>query len=503
MYEELIGLLWNQGRYEEAFNYAERARARSFLDQLASGHVDLAAGAPAELLAREGSIQAEINAQRNLLATYKNQAGSSRDASAIASTEDRLSTLESDYSQVLSDIKLKSPETATLVSVDTATLQEVQKLLSPDVTLLEYFVTENRTLAFVISRNTFKAVLLPVSRGDLAGAIRDFRSFASLDNPFPDSLQKLYAWLVAPVRSHLLTHLVGVVPHGILHYLPFAALTDGKTYFGDQFTLFSLPSASSLRFLKTRPLPSKPVVLALGNPLNDAGLPDLRYAEQEVKGIASMFGTRALVGAEATKSAFLSRASQADLIHLATHGQFDLQNPLFSTLYLAKDSASDGRLEVHEIFGLDLRSRTGLVVLSACQTQLGKMTAGDEVVGLARAFLYGGTSSVIASLWNVDDAATGLLMGQFYQHLREGLGKAQALRRAQADVRAKYPNPYYWSGFVLTGDPGQASSGPSWLSRIPDGALGLILMAVCAAGLCLFVIASIGLVFLLRKRPKR
>jgi len=113
-------------------------------------------------------------------------------------------------------------------------------------------------------------------------------------------------------------------------------------------------------------------------------------------------------------------------------------------------------LEVHEVYGLDL-TNAGLVVLSACETQLGELSAGDEVVGLTRAFFFAGTPSVVATLWSVDDEPTKTLMEHFYTHLRQGVGKAEALRQAQLDVREEYPHPYYWSAFVLSGDGGEMS----------------------------------------------
>ena len=161
-----------------------------------------------------------------------------------------------------------------------------------------------------------------------------------------------------------------------------------------------------------------------------------------------------LVGAAATESAVFSQAGKAEILHLAAHGKFNQHNPLFSTLYLAADDQHDGRLEVHDIYSLDLTEATNLVVLSACQTQLGELSKGDEIVGLNRAFLYAGTPSVMATLWSVDDKVTGLLMERFYTHLRSGMTKSQALQQAQMDVRAEYPHPYYWAAFVLTGDGG-------------------------------------------------
>jgi CHAT domain-containing protein len=183
------------------------------------------------------------------------------------------------------------------------------------------------------------------------------------------------------------------------------------------------------------------------------GLPVLSHAEQEARTVAGLFNTQALVGAAATESALAARVPQAGLLHLAAHGQLNQLSPLFSRIVLAPDEKNDGNLEVHELYGLDL-AQTDLVVLSACNTQLGSQSLGDDLVGLTRAFMYAGAPSVVASLWSVDDEATELLMRAFYTKLQQGRGKAQALREAQQDLRQQLPHPYYWAAFVLTGDPG-------------------------------------------------
>ena len=144
-----------------------------------------------------------------------------------------------------------------------------------------------------------------------------------------------------------------------------------------------------------------------------------------------MYGVQPLIGDAATEAALRSQAPGSRLIHIAAHGQLNTTNPLFSRLYLAPDPSDprdDGALEVHEVYGLDL-SRADMVTLSACQTQLGSQSNGDDIVGLSRAFIYAGAPTVVASLWSVDDEATAALMQAFYTHLKEGMGKAQALRR--------------------------------------------------------------------------
>ncbi|HKZ83114.1 MAG TPA: CHAT domain-containing tetratricopeptide repeat protein [Anaerolineae bacterium] len=490
VYEHLIGLLWDEGQFHVAFNYAERARARAFLDQLAGSGVDFRAGVAADLLERERTLRAEIGGLRQQLLTLRNRPQSEWDSDAIAAARTELTARESEYAQLLTEIKLQSPEVASLVSVDVASLADVQNLLDGDTTLVEYFVTEDRTLAFIITRNSSETVAIDVSRDDLTQAITTFRDFASLDEPQPVSLSQLYTWLIAPLKDKLKTPLVGIIPHGVLHYLPFAALTDGERYLSDDYALFTLPSASALRFIHEKRKPNADTLLALGNPTISETLPALHYAEQEVKTIADLYKIQPLVGNAASESAMKSQVGSASILHVAAHGEYNPSNPLFSVLYLAGDADDDGRLEVHEIYGLDLTKATDLVVLSACKTDVGAVSAGDEVVGLNRAFLYAGTPTVIASLWNVDDEATTFLMGRFYTHLRQGMGKAEALQAAQTEVRnnLKWAHPYYWAAFVLTGDAGKMTGiTPGKLAEPVSVNTGLLIILVMALGLLLWV----------------
>jgi CHAT domain-containing protein len=418
-----------------------------------------------------------------------------------------LAEREADYAQLLIQIKTESPEIAGLVSIDVASLAEVQTLLDSKTTLIEYFVTRDRTLAFVITRDTLDTATIDVSRDDLTTTISAFRDFPSLNSPYPASLEQLYDWLIAPLKAQIRTPVVGIIPHGLLHYLPFSALTNKARYLNDDYVLFTLPSASVLRFIQDKRKPSTNTLLALGNPaITEPGLAPLQFAEKEVEGIAKFFESQPLTGDLATESALRSQASSASIIHLAAHGQYNSSNPLFSVIYLAEDEHQDGRLEVNEIYGLDLTKSTDLVVLSACETQVGEISAGDEVVGLTRAFLYAGTPTVIASLWRVDDQATQLLMERFYEHLRAGMGKAQALQAAQNEVRAQYPHPYYWAAFILTGDAGTYV--PPGSTSLPDveeprsslvGMRNWLLLALCGLGLVTLLAAGI----LWWKRRKR
>ena len=320
---------------------------------------------------------------------------------------------------------------------------------------MSYFVTPKETLAFVVTRDDLSLVRIPVSEADLTATVSR-RGLPNVGGAPSPALARLSSWLIAPLRAKINTPVLGIIPHGPLHLVPFAALGADGQYLADAYDIFYLPGASTLPFIqaKRKSLSVAPLVLGQGRA---EGLPPLKFAEREAEAVAKLYASVALTGGNATEKAFRDAAGSASVLHLAAHGQLNPVAPLFSRLVLAADDpldpARDGYLEVREIYALDLR-KASLVVLSACQTQLGVQSTGDEIVGLARAFIYAGTPSVVASLWSVDDVATSELMTAFHRHLRAGKGKAAALRAAQKEIRARFPDPYYWAAFVLTGDPG-------------------------------------------------
>ncbi len=210
-----------------------------------------------------------------------------------------------------------------------------------------------------------------------------------------------------------------------------------------------------MKFVQDKPGSHQNPVLAFAN-RQAAGLPELRFAEQEVLSIAAFYAryyrTFPLFDTNATETAFKTLAPNYAILHLAAHAELNTVNPLFSRIRLSPDDQSDGALEVHEIYELPLE-QTDLVVLSACDTKLGQLSRGDDLVGLTRAFLYAGAPSVIASLWKVDDLVTRDFMTAFYFFFAQNHSAADALRSAQRLTRSRYPHPYYWAAFTLVGRP--------------------------------------------------
>lgn len=451
LYSRAILLKLKLGKAAEAFALSERARARTLLDQMNNARINLRKSANRELIEQEQALRFEMASLEKKLREELTRGAAPE---ACAPLQERLRQKRQAYAELVIGLKASLPDYAELQGYLPISLAEIQRLLDPDTTLLSYYVTEGKTLAFVITRDAFNVVEIPVSEKELQEAIEWFRSFASLREPVPAGLKQLYGWLLAPLRQHLKTSKVCVIPHGILHQLPFAALYDGQTFFGQQQTIYYLPAASLLPIIKRRYGQSGKHLLALAE-ANAAGWPALHYVDQEAEAIARLYQGKALLSGQATKADLLKLAGDYDILHIASHAELNTRSPLFSRLLLTPDQAGNQGFEVREIYELDLH-HTGLVVLSACETQLGTRSKGDDMVGLNRAFIFAGAATVLASLWTVDDQATGLLMRSFYTHLQRGLGKAEALRAAQSETRRQYPNPYYWAAFVLSGDAGPA-----------------------------------------------
>lgn len=440
---------------EQAFNAVEHSRARTFLDQIGHQRTKINRIPDPKIAEQEQRLRSEIGALDTQLQTETGKAPNQQNAEVIKNIRVRLERDRRDYESLFTILKLQNPEYASLVTANPFTLPEIQTLIEAQSSLVEYFVTEEQIIVFVITRDDFQVIGVQIPRADLNKEIQTFRDFSNLQNAQPDSLSKLYNWLIAPVTSQLKTKNLIIVPHGVLHYLPFQALTDGTHYLAEDYTISYAPSASVLKFALEKRKDKADTLIAFGEP-KVQGLPALRYAGQESQSVADLYNAQPILGVAATKSKLEAVAGNYSILHIAAHGEYNPISPLFSSLRLTPEGSDDGRLTVQDVYGLDL-AQADLVVLSACETQLGPVTRGDEIVGLSRAFIYAGTPTIIASLWNVDDEATNVLMTSFYTHLKQGMSKAEALRAAQLETRAKYPNPYYWAGFVLTGDPGKSN----------------------------------------------
>ena len=445
VYQDMIMLLVKSGKVEKAFDYVERAKSRNFIDLLGNQQISVKNTASTQLLQQERDLKRTIE---NLFKALFNAV----DKAEKETLARQLKEQKREYENLLLKMEEESPELASLVSVKPAAVKEIQSYLSGDMVLLEYFTTPDHLLVWMVDRKGIALKKVPLKNSLLISQINKVRKGIKKISPVDPWLKKLYSELIEPVAGKIKgAKKLCIVPHGALHYLPFAALQDkqGK-YLIDHYACFSVPSASVLRYCMGRESRPTLAVLAVANPdLANPGF-DLPFAQKEVESIIWNYpDSKAFFREEATETRVRNNTSGYQVIHFACHGEFDRENPLFSGLLLSMDEANDGRLEVHEIFGLDLDA--SLVTLSACETGLGKIEKGDDVVGLTRAFIYAGASSIIASLWKISDVASAVLIKRFYRYL-QGQDKIMALHQAQLLVKKRYKHPAYWASFVLTGD---------------------------------------------------
>jgi CHAT domain-containing protein len=330
----------------------------------------------------------------------------------------------------------------------------VQAELPRRVALVAFHLSRHGCAAFVVRRDRVVARHLAVERAALRERIARLRRALEQLSPVDAALRRLHRDLIEPLAGALRgAAVVGLLPHDALHYLPFAALRPaGGGWWIDGVRLFRAPSAGGLVRLLQRERrrcgPAGPT-LALGDPAPGPSGRRLPFARLEVRALArEQAGARALVGRRASEAALRRLAGDSGYVHLAGHGRLDADDPLASAILLAPGEGHDGRLSAAEVLQLELQAR--LVVLSACQTGVGDLGRGAEVVGMNRAFLAAGAGGVVSSLWRVGDAASAVLMKRFYRALRRRPPVA-ALRRAQALVRRYHPHPAHWAGFFLTG----------------------------------------------------
>ncbi|MFW6156096.1 MAG: CHAT domain-containing protein, partial [Armatimonadota bacterium] len=451
VYARMVDMQLALGDERAALEWAERGKARAFLDMMG----DRIPGGPSaediELAREQLALRDEIT---DLRPQISRSSGEDQRGTALELPK-KLADGLNRYTQRLEQIGEASPELASTVSVRPRPLSEIQSALGEGEVMVEYYFgprRERQALAWAIVADEVTCCELEMTGESLSWWVEAFRD--NLSDPgdeYPqETAEKLYEVLLEPFAEQLEgATLLCVVPHGSLHYLPFHALRDGETFVVERMAVNYAPSGNALLFCRAKNPRRRASLVAVADPVSGR-LSPLAYARAEAKAIAAKFTQADLVmGSEATEAAVARGGAGRDVVHFATHGEMNPWSPLLSCLHLTPTEDSDGRLEVHEIFNLDLDA--SLVALSACETALGEITSGDDMIGLSRAFMYAGTPSVAASLWRVDDEATAELMTGFYGALGQQ-SKAQALRSAQMAAIAEGRHPYYWAPFEVIGD---------------------------------------------------
>lgn len=454
LYGKMIDLLLDLKEEEFTFEYAGRSRSRAFLDLIGNRPLDLH-GLPEDLNAEWNSIRAELSRmQGQLTSVPKYEIGGAAKRRGMRVQRDELEVRLEEINQ---EIRMHHPDAAAFVSVDPLTLEKLSDaIVEEGTTLVVYFLTPQRGLTWVIERGSFQLFELPVNYSGMQQEIPLLRQRIANREPVDDTLGTLYQSLFEPLKEKISNERVLIVPHGPLHQLPFSALYDAANdnYLIEDYELTFLPSSSVTSYVQQLRNPWDQRLLALGNP--DGDLP---RATEEVRQIASLYGTEASLGPVAQESMVRQAAGQTDVVHLAAHGTLKGDRPLFGYIDLAEgngdDPQNDGRLEIHEVLNEIRFDDSNLVVLSACNSSGGNQSRGDDVVSMPRAMLFAGAPSVVSTLWEVVDGPSAELMMAFHGHLQNGsVGVADSLRKAQIEmIHNGSAAPYDWAGYTVTGDP--------------------------------------------------
>ena len=483
------------GHATTALEVSERARARTLLDLLEEPILRDDKGIDPTLRTRWQSARRQLadKAQRQLRLLGRGATGEAA-ISANQAVRDALTELET----VQAQIRRSNPRFETLGKPQTLSAEAIQRLLDPETVLLEIALGKNQSFLWLVTQNTVRSFELP-PRELLEGLARQaHQELTQLDlrtrRTRREASQELARWVLGPVAEHLTGQRVVVVADGALHYVPFATLplpgTAGRTPLIDRFEVIHLPSASALSSLRpllaaktkaprTTAVLADPVFSARDPRLSSStsgtssrsGLRDLQpesldfdrlpQSREEALAIAASVPpgeVLPLLGFEARRDRVLGGdLDHHAILHFATHAMLHPQHAELSGLVLSQVDAEgrplDGFLRLHDLLGLDLGA--DLVVLSGCQTALGRELSGEGFMGLARGFFHAGVPRLVASLWQVHDEATAWLMERFYHaHLTQGKAPSTALREAQLALRSerRFADPFYWGAFIYQGD---------------------------------------------------
>lgn len=441
-------------RHEEAFGYIEKAKSRSLADLIAFRATTLAprfAGAATEEVRR---LRQQLNwhYRQIELEERERREGSARRVDRL---RQRARALEKQLAGSLEEAGRTDQEFSALQSGKASDIQDIRSALPPDTTLLEYYQARGRYYVCVLTRDRLEVI--PLSRSAkvrrvlrlLQFQLSKFRLGQGYIGAFADQLRlaaethlrELYTLLLQPVRRLLQGEHLIVVPHDALHSVPFHALSDGTRFVIDDFTVAQAPSASVYRLCRTKAESDAAGALVMGVP--DALTP---FISDEIEAVAGILPSpHVFLGSEATADQLRAHSAGSRFVHIATHGLFRRDNPMFSSIQLG-----DGPLGVYDLYQLHLSAE--LVTLSGCSTGRSAVVGGDELLGLVRGLMYAGARAVLLTLWDADDRSAADFMKIFYEELQAGKSKGRAAQEAMRTIRARYPHPYYWAPFTLIGD---------------------------------------------------
>lgn len=462
VYKAAAAIRIRSGDAAAALEMNEKGRARSLSDLLTAMNDPTPSSASAE----ERKLRRALSAKSAALVRMRLRRAPAAD---VAMLRKQLVALQDEYQSLLERLARENPGLARATRAPTP--MEIQAALGPQEALLEFSLGASGSYLWIAQRNGVQVVEIG-SAAAVETAVRAVRAGLGPGGDAGPELTKLDELLFRGASGRLAgVRRLYVVPDGELHFVPFAALPTLRA-----MPLSILPSAGFLT--QQRGARRKGPVAVFADPVYEAGdvrvapavsdtrgggeslrLGRLRFSAKEAQAIAKLTPRgMAAEGFAATRAAVVNGSlARFGVLHFAAHALVDHGQPeqsaIVLSLYDERGRATDGFLRMYDVARLRLNSP--LVVLSACETAVGRSLAGEGPLTLSRAFLAAGASGVVASLWAVDDAATADFMGAFYEaFLRNGQPVAEALRAAQRKVRSqpRWANPYFWAGFIYTGN---------------------------------------------------
>jgi len=485
MYERVVGLLLRHESVKaiaDAYDFVERSKSRTLLEELLAGDWAAPRGRRSrvdKLVRKVRDIRTRLNAAYTL--AYGGDETPSSDALGRSGQAQLVSSLEQEFARATRELQLAARGAQDARATSEANAVEDETALPTGTALVEFFTVNDELVAFVRTDSGLQLRRLTrmyevarlvrrlgfhIGKGAF-GADYLRANLEGLRGRVDGCLHALWEAVIKPLEPDLRgrDRLI-VVPHGPLHGLPFHAFHDGDGYLAERFAVSCVPSAGVYQNCRrlAGPLGLRALVVGVEDP-------NLPWVTREIETVASAWPrVTVLAGREATGQELRRQIGKFDILHVASHAVFRRDNPAFSLLKLA-----DGWLTVADLG--ELARGAQMVTLSACETGLGGLSVGDEVVGLTRGILGAGCSTVVASLWPVSDDTTARLMGRFYADLQNGTAAADALRSAMLAVRSEHDHPYFWAPFVVTGggDPAAQSGrsttrsgggSPSWVKVV-------------------------------------
>jgi CHAT domain-containing protein/Tfp pilus assembly protein PilF len=466
VYEGIVDLYLDAGNTEisvdEAFSCIEGAKSRSMFEMIFQSGRSLPVGeaGQSELVRKIHDLREELNWYYHRI-ELEQLRPENVPRERIERLLQQARSRENELLRTLRELPTHEREAAMLEAHSDFSVTKLQGTLPADTALVEYYSAGDRLLAAVVTRDDIE--VLPVTVMSrlthllhlLRFQFAKFRMGATYIERFKQPLlcatlthlEELYAELIVPIRSRLQNRHLIFVPHGPLHFLPFHALRNRDEYMCDTYTISYAPSAAVFTLCQQRAPRNNPNSLVLG-------IPDQRAPQilGEVQSVAALLPHADLfVGKHASAEVLRDRGPESGLLHIATHGIYRQDNPMFSGIKLG-----DGYLNLYDLYQMRLGAK--LVTLSGCATGMNFVAAGDELLGLQRGLFCAGATSLVLSLWNVQDDSTAELMKEFYKGYVHSGDMAASLRAAMQQLRTRHPHPYFWAPFVLVGKISESQS---------------------------------------------